>query len=165
MNSYKITSFLEASIWLASHLGLTPARTHSPARTHTPTCQWWHYSLWYVPIVKSFLFYLFNLTVYAFTSTLAHLYAHTHARTHSCTHSRSSDLSYTSLTFVAHSLMRVQRLMSFSGIVKSMPPHKLHLSPHLPYTCTTTMTRLSFCWRLTCSRGQPSLQLLPLALC
>ena len=23
------------------------------------------------------------------------------------------------------------------------------------------MTRLPFCWRLTCSRGQPSLQLLP----
>ena len=27
------------------------------------------------------------------------------------------------------------------------------------------MTHLSFCWRLTCSRGQPSLQLLPLASC
>ena len=90
VNSYKITSFLEASIWLASHLGLTPARTHSPARTHTPTCQWWHYLLWYVPIVKSFYLILFNLIIYAFASTL-HTCMHTCTLAPTCarTHSRS----------------------------------------------------------------------------
>jgi len=61
----------------------------------------------------------------------------------------------------------------FSGIAECMPPYNSiddistspvpcpsrHCSPAPPQP---QMTRLPFCWRLTCSRGQPSLQLLPL---
>jgi hypothetical protein len=61
----------------------------------------------------------------------------------------------------------------FSGIGECMPPYdsiddistspcSLPLPPLFPCTCTTAMTRLPFCRRLTCSRGQPSPQLLPL---
>jgi hypothetical protein len=55
----------------------------------------------------------------------------------------------------------------FSGIAECLPPFDsiddistspvpCPLPPLFPSTCTTPMTRLPFCWRLTCSRGQPS---------
>ena len=61
----------------------------------------------------------------------------------------------------------------FSGIAECMSPYdsiddintfplpcpSCHSSPA---PAQTQMTRLPFCWRLTCSRGQHSLQLLPL---
>jgi hypothetical protein len=61
----------------------------------------------------------------------------------------------------------------FSGIAECMPPYDsiddISTSPvpcpsrhSSPAPAQPQMTRLPFCWRLTCSRGQPSPQLLPL---
>ena len=85
-------------------------------------------------------------------------------------------LSHTSPTSAARSSMRIQRLTFFlalpsvcrpttrlTTLVRPLFPAPPCPSRHSsPAPAQTQMTRLPFCWRLTCSRGQHSLQLLPL---